>query len=98
MGELIFLDDYRTEEEEPDLFNEMHIYTAYLNSEDMTDDDYYFEDFHYDYLTSTDIATLTESDVKWIISQLLKRSDFYERREDALEMIEDILKQREEDH
>jgi len=98
MGDLILLDDYRieTEPEEPDIYDEMHIYTAYLSPEELTDDEY-FENFHYDYLTSTEIATLTEADIKWIITQLIKRSDFYKNKEDALEMIEDILHQREED-
>jgi len=98
MGDLIFLDDYRIEDEpeELDICDEMYIYTAYLSPEELTDDEY-FENFHYDYLTSTEIATLTEADVKWIISQLIKRSDFYKRKEDAMEMIEDTLHQREED-
>ena len=36
MGDLILLDDYRieTEPEEPDIYDEMHIYTAYLSPED----------------------------------------------------------------
>ena len=99
MGELILLDDYRidTEPEESVIYDELHIYAAYLSPAEL-DDDEYFENFHYDYLTSTEIATLTEADVKWIIGQLIKRSDFYKSKEDALEMIEDILQQREEDH
>ena len=99
MGDLIFLDDYRIEDEPEvlDICDEMHIYAAHLSPEELADDAY-FENFHYDYLTSTEIATLTEADVKWIITQLIKRSDFYKNKEDALEMIEDILQQREEDY
>ena len=99
MGDLVFLDDYRieSEPEEIDTYDELHIYAVYLSPAEL-DDDEYFENFHYDYLTSTEIATLTEADVKWIIGQLIKRSDFYKSKEDALEMIEDILRQREEDY
>jgi hypothetical protein len=98
MGDLILLDDYRIENEpeEPDIYDEMHIYAAHLSLEELADDAH-FENFHYDYLTSTEIATLTEADVKWVIAQLIKRSDFCKSKEDALEMIEDILRQREED-
>ena len=103
MGDLIFLDEYRIgkEQEELDICDKMHIYTDQTGPEALSlymyEDDYY-ADIHYDCLTSTDIATLTEDDIRWIIKQLLQKSDFYKHKEDALSMIEDVLQQREEDY
>jgi hypothetical protein len=103
MGELIFLDEYRFKadiEEEMESYDEMYNYAleAYENARREYYEPYDSNDYEqYYYLTSTDVATLTEDDIKVIISHLMKSSDFYQQKDNAHELIEEILAKREEE-
>jgi hypothetical protein len=102
MGELIFLDEYRFKvHQEEDTYEEMYNYAleAYDNARKEHFDPYDSDDYEqYYYLTSTDIATLTEDDVKIIIRHLMQSSDYYRSKDNAHELIEEILAQREDDY
>ena len=94
MGELVFLDEYRAQKRQSE-------FEDWDDWSDMTDEEreYYdsvMDDVHYEYLMASDIATLQPSEVKWIIRQLIKRSDFAGREEDARKMINEILEDRED--
>ena len=53
------------------------------------------DDYHFNYLSSTDIASLSPSEVRWIIKHLVSRSDFEWRKEEADKLIEELLEERE---
>ena len=55
------------------------------------------DDFHYEYLTGSDLATLTMPEIRWIIRHLVSRSDFEWRKEKAEKMINEILEDREKE-
>jgi len=92
LGELVFLDEFRSqkEQEEP----EYHLEDARQLTE-ISDEE--LDDFHYDYLTASDLTTLTMSEIRWIIRHLIDRSDFEWRKEEAEKMINEILKDREKE-
>lgn len=92
LGELVFLDEFRfqKEQEEPEC--------RLADTRQLTEiSDEELDDFHYDYLTASDLATLTMPEIRWIIRHLISRSDFEWRREEAEKMISEILKDREKE-
>ena len=90
LGKLVFLEDYRdqSQSEPEDL---MHNYTE--SSDDFFDD----EQIHFNYLTASDISTLDPHEIMWIIRQLISKSDFHWRKEETMMMINDLLKERDEE-
>ena len=101
-GELIFLDEFRSEKENQE--------EAWQTFEDMLDENGHYrrldlpevsdeelDDFQYEYLTGSDLATLTMPEIRWIIRHLVSRSDFEWRKEEAEKMINEILEDREKE-
>ena len=107
LGDLIFLDEWRIrkEIELQRRFEESEYYEYERYNEEIEDHgppydaytDEALDDYHYNYLASTDIATLSPSEVRWIIRHLISRSDFQWRREEAEKMINEILEEREKE-
>jgi len=89
LGDLVFLDEFRIKKE---LNNQ-------LDEEEVDDYEYddVIDDYHFNYLTATDIASLSPSEVRWIIKHLVSRSDFEWRKEEAENMISEILEDREKE-
>jgi hypothetical protein len=52
---------------------------------------------HFNYLTASDISTLDPHEIMWIIRQLISRSNFEWRKEEAMMMISDLLEEREDE-
>ena len=107
-GDLIFLDEWRIRREieertklESAEYDEYEDYDEERNEDHGPPYDAYtddaLDDYHYNYLASTDIATLSLSEVRWIIRHLISRSDFQWRREEAEKMINEILEEREKE-
>tara|TARA_R110000737_G_scaffold2703_1_gene7439 strand:+ start:74 stop:364 length:291 start_codon:yes stop_codon:yes gene_type:complete len=88
LGELVFLEQYREPSEPQGL---VHNYTE--SSDDFFDD----EQVHFNYLTASDISTLDPHEIMWIIRQLISRSNFEWRKEEAMMMISDLLEEREDE-
>jgi hypothetical protein len=59
-------------------------------------DDTLLEDMHFDYLSACDLAMLSPSEVKWLIKHLINKNDFFERKEAAQEMLNEIIEERED--
>ena len=107
LGDLIFLDEWRIrkEIELQRRFEESEYYEYEYRDEEIEDHgppydaytDEALDDYHYNYLASTDISTLSPSEVRWIIRHLIDRSDFQWRREEAEKMINEILEDREKE-
>ena len=101
-GELIFLDEFRSEKENQeeawqtfeDMLNENGHYRR-LDLPEVSDEE--LDDFQYEYLTGSDLATLTMPEIRWIIRHLINRSDFEWRKEEAEKMINEILEDREKE-
>ena len=92
-GDLIFLDEYRSQREQEQMdWGDMLPQDAYdileISDEEM-------DDFQYEYLSGSDLATLTMPEIRWIIKHLVKRSDFKWRKEEAEKMMNEILEDRE---
>ena len=94
-GDLIFLDEYRSQREQEQMdWGDMLPQDAYdileISDEEM-------DDFQYEYLSGSDLATLTMPEIRWIIRHLVKRSDFEWRKEETEKMIDEILEEREKE-
>ena len=91
-GDLIFLDEFRSQAEQED--TEWHRLNEFqlppFSDEEM-------DDFQYEYLTASDLETLTMPEISWIIRHLMSRSDFEWRKEEAEKMIDEILEEREKE-
>jgi hypothetical protein len=83
MGDLVFLDEYRIEKEQQELDESDEMYN-------------YASDIQFNYLSACDIASLEFEEVRWIIRELVNRGDFEWRKEEAEQMISDLLEDREE--
>jgi hypothetical protein len=94
LGDLVFLDEFRFSPKATPYEDEVEIedYESYDEIPDETIDDY-----HFNYLTATDIASLSPGDVRWIIKHLVSRSDFEWRKEEAEKLIDEILEDREKE-
>ena len=91
LGDLVFLDEFRIKKELNQLDEEK------IEDYDYDDEipDEVVDDYHFNYLTATDIASLSLTDVRWIIKHLVSRSDFEWRKEEADKLIEELLEERE---
>ena len=102
LAELIFLDEFRSEKENQeeawqtfeDMLNENGHYRR-LDLPEVSDEE--LDDFQYEYLTGSDLATLTMPEIRWIIRHLISRTDFEWRKEEAEKMINEILEDREKE-
>ena len=93
LGDLVFLDEFRIKKELNQLDEEK------IEDYDYDDEipDEVVDDYHFNYLTATDIASLSLTDVRWIIKHLVSRTDFEWRKEEAENMISEILEDREKE-
>ena len=94
-GELVFLDEFRSQREQEQMkWSSVLPQEAYevleLSDEEM-------DDFQYEYLTASDLETLTMPEISWIIRHLMTRSDFEWRKEETEKMIDEILEEREKE-
>ena len=94
-GELVFLDEVRSQKEQEQMkWSSVLPQEAYevleISDEEM-------DDFQYEYLTTSDLETLTMPEISWIIRHLMSRSDFEWRKEEAEKMIDEILEEREKE-
>ena len=94
-GELVFLDEVRSQKEQEQMkWSSVLPQEAYevleISDEEM-------DDFQYEYLTTSDLETLTMPEISWIIRHLMSRSDFEWRKEEAEKMINEILDDREKE-
>jgi hypothetical protein len=92
LAELIFLDEFRPHKEQED--TEWHGLDEFQLPQ-ISDEE--LDDFQYEYLTGSDLATLTMPEIRWIIRHLVSRSDFEWRKEEAEKMINEILEDREKE-
>ena len=92
LAELIFLDEFRSQTEQED--TEWHGLDEF-QLPSFSDEE--LDDFQYEYLTGSDLATLTMPEIRWIIRHLVSRSDFEWRKEEAEKMINEILEDREKE-
>ena len=93
-GDLVFLDEFRIKKELNNQLGEEEI-EDYEYDDEIPDD--IIDDYHFNYLTATDLASLTPLDVRWIIKHLISRTDFEWRKEEAEKMIDEILEDREKE-
>ena len=94
-GELVFLDEFRSQKEQEQMkWSSVLPQEAYevleISDEEM-------DDFQYEYLTTSDLETLTMPEISWIISHLMSSSDFEWRKEETEKMIDEILEEREKE-
>ena len=94
-GELVFLDEFRSQREQEQMkWSSVLPQEAYevleISDEEM-------DDFQYEYLTTSDLETLTMPEISWIIRHLMNRSDFEWRKEETEKMIDEILEEREKE-
>ena len=92
LGDLVFLDEFRSAQKTTTYEDEVEI-EDYDDYDEMPDE--VIDDYHFNYLSSTDIASLSPSEVRWIIKHLVSRSDFEWRKEEADKLIEELLEERE---
>ena len=92
LGDLVFLDEFRIKKELNNQLDEEEI-DDYEYDDEIPDD--VIDDYHFNYLTATDIASLSPSEVRWIIKHLISRTDFEWRKEEAEKLIDEILEERE---
>ena len=82
MGELIFIEDYKKNDKEEEEVQQF--FNDYAN------------EAHFEYLAG-EIETLQESEVLWMVQQLVKRSGFEFNKTKAQEMIQELLEEPDEE-
>ena len=95
LGDLVFLDEFRFSSKATAYEDEVeiHDHDEYEDYDEMPDE--VIDDYHFNYLAATDIASLSPSEVRWIIKHLVSRTDFEWRKEEAEKLIDEILEERE---
>ena len=94
-GELVFLDEFRSQREQEQMTWSKVIPQEAYEVLEISDEE--MDDFQYEYLTASDLETLTMPEISWIIRHLMNRSDFEWRKEEAEKMIDEILEEREKE-
>ena len=94
-GELVFLDEFRSQREQEQMEWSKIIPQEAYEVLEISDEE--MDDFQYEYLTTSDLETLTMPEISWIIRHLMNRSDFEWRKEEAEKMIDEILDDREKE-
>tara|TARA_R100000234_G_scaffold7118_1_gene4700 strand:- start:54 stop:362 length:309 start_codon:yes stop_codon:yes gene_type:complete len=94
-GELVFLDEVRSQKEQEQMKWSSVLPEAVYEVLEVSDEE--MDDFQYEYLTGSDLETLTMPEISWIIRHLISRSDFDWRKEEAEKMINEILNDREKE-
>jgi len=94
-GELVFLDEFRSQREQEQMEWSKIIPQEAYEVLEISDEE--MDDFQYEYLTTSDLETLTMPEISWIIRHLMNRSDFEWRKEEAEKMIDEILEEREKE-
>ena len=94
-GELVFLDEVRSQKEQEQMKWSSVLPEAAYEVLEISDEE--MDDFQYEYLTTSDLETLTMPEISWIIRHLISRSDFDWRKEEAEKMINEILDDREKE-
>ena len=94
-GELVFLDEFRSQREQEQMEWSKIIPQEAYEVLEISDEE--MDDFQYEYLTASDLETLTMPEISWIIRHLMTRSDFEWRKEEAEKMIDEILEEREKE-
>jgi hypothetical protein len=94
-GELVFLDEVRSQKEQEQMKWSSVLPEAAYEVLEISDEE--MDDFQYEYLTTSDLETLTMPEISWIIRHLMSRSDFEWRKEEAEKMINEILDDREKE-
>ena len=94
-GELVFLDEFRSQREQEQIEWSKIIPQEAYEVLEISDEE--MDDFQYEYLTTSDLETLTMPEISWIIRHLMSRSDFEWRKEEAEKMINEILDDREKE-
>ena len=94
-GELVFLDEFRSQREQEQMEWSKIIPQEAYEVLEISDEE--MDDFQYEYLSGSDLATLTMPEIRWIIRHLISRSDFEWRKEEAEKMINEILDDREKE-
>ena len=94
-GELVFLDEFRSQREQEQVEWSKIIPQEAYEVLEISDEE--MDDFQYEYLTTSDLETLTMPEISWIIRHLMSRSDFEWRKEEAEKMINEILDDREKE-
>ena len=94
-GELVFLDEFRSQREQEQMTWSKIIPQEAYEVLEISDEE--MDDFQYEYLTTSDLETLTMPEISWIIRHLMNRSDFEWRKEEAEKMIDEILEEREKE-
>ena len=94
-GELVFLDEFRSQREQAQMTWSKVIPQEAYEVLEISDEE--MDDFQYEYLTTSDLETLTMPEISWIIRHLMSRSDFEWRKEETEKMIDQILEEREKE-
>ena len=94
-GELVFLDEVRSQKEQEQMKWSSVLPEAVYEVLEVSDEE--MDDFQYEYLTTSDLETLTMPEISWIIRHLMSRSDFEWRKEETEKMIDEILEEREKE-
>ena len=94
-GELVFLDEFRSQKEQEQMKWSSVLPEAAYEVLEISDEE--MDDFQYEYLTTSDLETLTMPEISWIIRHLMSRSDFEWRKEETEKMIDEILEEREKE-
>ena len=94
-GELVFLDEVRSQKEQEQMKWSSVLPEAAYEVLEISDEE--MDDFQYEYLTTSDLETLTMPEISWIIRHLMSRSDFEWRKEETEKMIDEILEEREKE-
>ena len=94
-GELVFLDEFRSQREQEQMEWSKIIPQEAYEVLEISDEE--MDDFQYEYLTTSDLETLTMPEISWIIRHLMSRSDFEWRKEETEKMIDEILEEREKE-
>tara|TARA_Y100000817_G_scaffold245207_1_gene197154 strand:- start:54 stop:362 length:309 start_codon:yes stop_codon:yes gene_type:complete len=94
-GELVFLDEFRSQREQEQMTWSKVIPQEAYEVLEISDEE--MDDFQYEYLTTSDLETLTMPEISWIIRHLMSRSDFEWRKEETEKMIDEILEEREKE-
>ena len=94
-GELVFLDEFRSQREQEQMEWSKIIPQEAYEVLEISDEE--MDDFQYEYLTTSDLETLTMPEIRWIIRHLISRTDFEWRKEEAEKMINEILEEREKE-
>ena len=93
--ELVFLDEFRSQREQEQMTWSKVIPQEAYEVLEISDEE--MDDFQYEYLTTSDLETLTMPEISWIIRHLMSRSDFEWRKEETEKMIDEILEEREKE-